>query len=654
MRSLFSLMLSLNLLFAFNMPVTAMISSSSDEEETQKQPRVSKKLSPKASATRASHKAKKSKEKPNTKLLVQSRKRKHSDDSTQASQANKKTNKPILPKERSTTEKKTNEKNAALVSQSENRENNSEKLPPQAVKKQKTSHEAANTSKPKPILTNQAKERPSSITLQSLGAFDKAQRREDQDELSYTSQSFALVATTSHETSNTSQTAPQPKKRPRLKISPISRVAKAQRHGDKAELPHTSQSSACSLTPPLAGDNSIVISEQKKTENPRSLKASQSSKAEEKNAEKPVLSSSNNSELVRAPSEGIAHTSSLPSQHFDPASHSQMNGIREHCFGLRKDSKRINTCAESRASHQTLSFGEESFKAWHDKQIESLQQLTPQVRKTLTWPGKSQAQTNLLKYKIDLFVNGSKRIEIENRDDVWVSGWGSAYAENKLKQNHRAYNFKFISSQIPDFDILNEEKRQYYLNTTISNGFCLEKHSFLIQERLQHQKESLEKARKEVSHLNTKYLHTEQGLMLYLDSKEFRNLFLNKVKTLKLSEQGRELALVVNLVSSRGVCMNCADRMFRESEWAQSLEPIRDELTSYNIKIHFLASAYEPYPDILGGGNLLQYYKNCSDEEKQKLGFNRGNSQIEFLKNVSERQQYKETSPFIGHATYSQ
>ena len=142
--------------------------------------------------------------------------------------------------------------------------------------------------------------------------------------------------------------------------------------------------------------------------------------------------------------------------------------------------------------------------------------------------------------------------------------------------------------------------------------------------------------------------------MLYLNSNGFRDLFLRKVKVLKLSEQERELALVVNLVSSRGVCMNCADRMFRESEWAQSLEPIRDQLNPYKVKIHFLASAYEPYSDILGAGNLLQYYETRPEEEKQKLGFNRGNSQIEFLKNVSERQQYKETSPFIGHATYSQ
>ena len=56
------------------------------------------------------------------------------------------------------------------------------------------------------------------------------------------------------------------------------------------------------------------------------------------------------------------------------------------------------------------------------------------------------------------------------------------------------------------------------------------------------------------------YTHTEQGLMLYLASNGFRELFLKKVKALELTEREAELSLVVNLVSSRGVCMNCADR----------------------------------------------------------------------------------------------
>ena len=134
-----------------------------------------------------------------------------------------------------------------------------------------------------------------------------------------------------------------------------------------------------------------------------------------------------------------------------------MNGRREHCFGLRKNSKRQNTYGESRAFHQSLSFGGESFKQWHDWQITILKQLTPQVRKTLTYPGSPKAQTNLLKYRIDLFVNETKRSGIENRNVVWLSGWGSLYKQNKLKESLKEHNFKFISSQIPNFELLSKK-----------------------------------------------------------------------------------------------------------------------------------------------------------------------------------------------------
>ncbi len=336
---------------------------------------------------------------------------------------------------------------------------------------------------------------------------------------------------------------------------------------------------------------------------------------------------------------------------------------RTHYFGLKENAPEVGQLYESRSHHPDLSFHGYSFKGWHQRSIEKLKPLTSKVRSALkTDTSVSRGTENLLMWRIDLFLN-EKQIKVENKEDiVWISGWPAQDKKNKLANEFPDQRFEFISSYVPNFERLTPAKRREILVNEIYNGYCLEsdKKSFLIKERLVHQHDSLNRAKtaKELSYFNVMYLHTEQGLFLYLASKSFRetlkNILQEKLSSDNLNEkQEIKVDLVVNLASSNGVCINCADRMFRESEWGEVLlHPLEKEIGPQNkflIKLYFLASACNTYEDYLSSSKeLLFRYQRCSYNKKLEIGFSE--TKINFLENITSRQLFENTRPYIGHA----
>lgn len=371
------------------------------------------------------------------------------------------------------------------------------------------------------------------------------------------------------------------------------------------------------------------------------------------------------SALTNYEDDDVSEATPVPSPEKNPPAN-------KHYFSLTLDKE--GTHDDSRSHIEELALYKHSFQQWHKDSIVKLKKYTGAVRKCLA-ANTGPSHANLLKYRVDLFVNESAPVEIYNSDDIWLSGWPTKrnaeklkeidVEDLKLKEELRNVKFKFISSMIKNFDKLLCEDQSKAMINKISPGYCLtdDKPSFLVQERLEYQKENLERARKEYSHFTKSYLHTEQGLMLFLGSDEFKQIFRKKLNDVTPYEGNSQLVLLVNFASSRSVCMNCADRLFRESEWGEgflkSLEgEIKQKVLSFNLKIYFIASCYEPHTDRLkekGGEKLRKYYQHKTKKnDHNKFGFEEKSGEINFSKYLLQRTPFDLGLPLIGQIKLSQ
>ncbi len=334
-----------------------------------------------------------------------------------------------------------------------------------------------------------------------------------------------------------------------------------------------------------------------------------------------------------------------------------------HLFFLKENSKECHSYLDSRASwtDKNLSLYGHPFKDWHTEACQHLGQLTPKVRECLKFKGKP-SNTNLLRYRVDMIscTNDSLRIEIEDDKSVWVSGWPTDYAKRELPQKFPGEEFNFIDDLLtPEERTLPPQEKSKLLIDYITEGYYFERYSYLIKEREDYLKGNLERAKQEISYFNQRFLHTEQGLLIYLSSTEFIEKAKKEIEKLLLDKDYKmeELAIVINVASSNSVCLCCADRLFRESEWGndllKSLLPEIPKARNINLKLHFLASATQSYPDDLGNPsnpiskNLIERLKKDT-ESGRKIGFD-GTSKINFMNSVEGRQIFNDQLPLIAH-----
>ncbi|WP_010303113.1 hypothetical protein [Candidatus Odyssella thessalonicensis] len=284
-----------------------------------------------------------------------------------------------------------------------------------------------------------------------------------------------------------------------------------------------------------------------------------------------------------------------------------------HFFSLTQDNKDCHSYLDSRAiwNDENLSFYDHEFKDWHKSACQHLKDLTPQVRTFLTFNDRP-SKTNLLRYRVDILSTTSNLgIEIENDQSVWVPGWPSEPVKKDLPAAFHKEKFRFIDDLLPpEQRKLARERKRPFLIQRITAGYKFETYSYLIKERQNYVQKSLNKAKINDTHFNMRFLHTEQGLLTYLSSEEFITKAIKKIKEITQDKnyQGEELAIVINIASSRSVCLCCADRFFRESEWGNELlhtlqSNLNTKFLNTKLKLHFLASATQTYPDDLDAKN---------------------------------------------------
>lgn len=338
-----------------------------------------------------------------------------------------------------------------------------------------------------------------------------------------------------------------------------------------------------------------------------------------------------------------------------------------HLFDLDENPHQEKTYHDSRAFCEELKFGDLSFTKWHRDQITQLKDLTPKVRKTLTWPGNSTAPKNLLKHRVDLFVNNEHKKIIEDEDRIWISGWPTPRIKKKLSENHSEQQFYFLSDTILDFDAryvkgVQEQKTiSKELGRDIEEGYYFEGKSYLIDTRMSYHRQNLETAiRDGLSYFNKRYLHTEQGLLRHLGSEEFLSKMDNALSEAQLKEGGT-ISLVINMASSHGVCLRCSDRLFRESEWGKAFlreveNKIKERQKNIAVKLHFLVSAFESYEDKfneLESFPLRKVYTDSPTNIHNLIGFSLKDSNgfcpnINFMDDLRKREKFDPNKPRIG------
>lgn len=326
---------------------------------------------------------------------------------------------------------------------------------------------------------------------------------------------------------------------------------------------------------------------------------------------------------------------------------------RAHFFNLKKNDAECHTFLDSRGMCENAEVYGVNFKSWHERSIKALKKLTPKVRKSLNYLGKD-SNTNLLKHKVSIISMDKEEpseIEIEEGVGVWISGWPGKNNREKLKSKEFSeveflFFDDFLSSEQKDLSANN--KHPLLLNS-ILDGYCCEKHGYLIKERHQYLSKSSERAKKDLQHFNYHFLHTEQALLKYLASDSFQKKVLQEIEENSPMEKA---VMIVNIASSRSVCLHCADRIFHESEWGNGfLHNIREK-SGVDLKIHFFASAFEKYPDELKKTNDSKPLRDRLKKEKKsqrKIGFD-GDGKINFMGSRDGRQPFSVEYPLIAHA----
>ncbi|AIK95683.1 hypothetical protein [Candidatus Odyssella acanthamoebae] len=328
-----------------------------------------------------------------------------------------------------------------------------------------------------------------------------------------------------------------------------------------------------------------------------------------------------------------------------------------HFFSLTEDDKNCHSYLDSRAiwNDKNLSFHNHEFKDWHKSACQHLKDLTPQVRKFLAFNDRPSS-TNLLRYRVDIISTTSNLdIEIENDQSVWVSGWPSEPVKNNLPAAFHKEKFRFIDDLLPPEERkLARERKRPFLIQRITAGYKFETYSYLIKERQDYVQKSLNKAKINDTHFNMRFLHTEQGLLTYLSSEEFITKAIKKIKEITQDKdyQKEELAIVINIASSNSVCLCCADRIFRESEWGNRLLHTLQSSLKTKLKLHFLASAIKSYTDDLVASvpeseELIERLKK-DKTARARIGFD-GESKISFMGGIEGRQTFDSELPLLAH-----
>ncbi|WP_032114048.1 hypothetical protein [Candidatus Paracaedibacter symbiosus] len=331
-----------------------------------------------------------------------------------------------------------------------------------------------------------------------------------------------------------------------------------------------------------------------------------------------------------------------------------------HLYSLKENGPLCNTLPDSRGICRELKIYGHDFSPWHVNAIERLKEYTPKVRKALEFQGV-ESKSNLLLHMINLFFinNGTDQAEllqVEDDKEIWVSGWPGSKNRQVLNSKIPGVSFKFLDDFLPaDKRNLPAKQKVPFLLPQIIDGFCLENHGYLIKERHEYLKNSLRRAEQnyekkgDMQHFNQHFLHTEQGVLRYLTS----DLFQQKIiKIIKDHPPSREIVMVVNMASTKSVCLHCADRIFRESEWGQGFLKDLQQKAKIPLKIHFLASAYEKYVDDLKSTNdsksLREKLKEDISTTRQKIGFD-GGCRINFMGTFEGRQPFDHEFPLIAH-----